>query len=650
MAADETPDLNEAIIPAAEGGAEAGPRGLRRLALWLRALPAQTVAILAGELGLLRRFPRFGLAVAAITLFPALYLAIYIGGVWDPAARTADLPAAIVNLDRGTDYRGQPVNVGRDLVARLDARTDFRFEPWSDEEAARAAVQSGALAFAVVIPADFSAQAVPGNAEGAGRITLLLSEGNNYQTAAIARRFVSELGHQVNATLNESRWKAVLSLAGESAGSLDRMKSGVGELVAGARRLDEGARGYGTAAHQLADGFGQVAEAVRTMDGRMPAAADLKKLRDGTASLASGQRELSGGLSRLQNGAGQLRDGLKEMEDKSKSIPFGGARVSEGAGKLGAGAGQLRSGLASARQGSNRLAAGADEVAKGTATLVDGVTALGDGIHTLAARLPADEDLEKFGAGADSLVEGSDRLLAGLERLDAAIPDAIETIGGSAGGLASSVEPRIENLAPVPNNGAAFVPSMLSVAAWVGAVLLANMFNLRTIRQENAAAPRIAKALGKFALPAAAVLVQALFLALCMRFGLGLEPVDPVGFYATAALSSVAFFAVIFAFLRIAGDAGKLVAVLLLTLQLTAGGGILPAELTSGFYQDVHGWLPFTFAIEAFRAAIFGAFAGDWQTPLRAVALFLAGGLAVAVLVGRWKIVAPADHRPSIDI
>lgn len=643
----------ESGTAADEKGAEPEARSesrARRVVRYMRAIPGDFLRVFAAEAILLVRYRRFGIAIAAICFFPALYLLIYLGGVWDPVARTGALPVAIVDLDRGVDYRGRSVNVGEELTKTLLARDDLGFRVERSEAAARDKVASGALAFAVVVPSDFSANAVPGEKPGQGRVRILLSEGNNYSTSGIARRFAAELGHQVNETLNAERWKAVLRTAGDSAGDLKQLKSGIGQLRDGARQLNDGTHVYGDAATGLGNGFEKVSGAIHTMEAKLPADADLEKLTNGAMALAGGQRKLGSGLAQLHSGAGQLEAGLGEMQEKSKAIPFGGQRVSDGAAQLKAGAAKLGNGIASAQDGSRRLAYGADEVARGTARLTDGMSALGGGIRQLSAAMPSDDKLKQFVAGADRLEEGSDRLLVGIEKLDAAVPADIATIGGTAKGLASSVTPVLDNLAPVENNGMAFAPSMLSVAAWVGAVVVANMFSMRALRSDLATAPRSSKALGKYALPALVVLAQSLLLALCMRYGLGIVPADRLGFWVTSVLSALTFFAVVFALLRLVGDAGKLVAVLLLTLQLTAGGGILPAELTGGFYQSVHGWLPFTFAIQAFRASIFGAFGGDWETPATLLAWFLAGSLVFAIFLGRWKLVTPADYRPAIDI
>ena len=147
---------------------------------------------------LFRRFPRLGLAVFAIAAVPAVYALIYLSSVWDPNAKTNALPVAIVNLDAGITYQGRVVNVGAELTAGLIQSASFGFRPMSDAQAARQSVGLGSLAFAIIIPQDFSANAVPGVNAGGGRVTVVLSEGNNYAAAGFARRFAAELGHQAD--------------------------------------------------------------------------------------------------------------------------------------------------------------------------------------------------------------------------------------------------------------------------------------------------------------------------------------------------------------------------------------------------------------------------------------------------------------------
>ncbi len=606
--------------------------------------------IVGAESGLLRSHPRFGLAVIAVAVFPALYLVIYLGGVWDPAARTTALTVGVVDLDRGTEYHGHFANAGTDLSKSLLADGTFRYRFVDNESEARAAVDAGGMAFAIVIPADFSANAVPGRNEGAGHIRILFSEGNNYSEAAIVRRFASELGHKANETLNEARWEAVLQASGKSIDELDKLRDGVARLASGAAELDNGVATYRDAVKSVAEGFSATAGAVRTMRDKLPPNDRLAAFRQGARELADGQHELDRGIARLSAGSGKLTNGLHQLTDKTRTIPIVGPRISNGATELGNGSEKLRSGLRAARTGSRKLVGGADALSDGASQLVDGMTKLGDGIRLLASRLPEDEKLTAFADGADRLSDGASRLRDGVELLKAALPDKIETLDGDAAGLANSIEPQLVNLAPVANNGMAFAPSMLSVAAWVGAVVLANMFSLRSIRADSAGAPRLAKATGKLALPLAMVLVQAALLSVITQYWLDIPAADPAGFWITTFVVSATFMTVIFALLRMTGDAGKLVAVLLLTLQLTAGGGILPVELTAHFYQAVHDWLPFTFAVQAYRASLFGALGGDWRTPTIMLGTMFAMALAVSVAVGRWRIVDGEAYKPGLDL
>jgi putative membrane protein len=416
------------------------------------------------DLALVRRSRMLRLAVLGVSIVPAIYALIYLSSVWDPNAKTSALPVALVNLDTGIHYQGHDINVGSQLGTVLIGKRMFGWKSGTDAESARQAVASGQLAFAVIIPADFSAQAVPGAVAGGGKIRVILSEGNNYSSAGFARRFAAELGHQVNETLNEKRWELVLSTALGSQQSLARLKSGMEQVRNGARTLAQGAGQYSAAAAQVSGGFSQVASGVRTLETRLPADAELKALASGSRQLLAGQRELGAGLEQLQGGAARLTDGARQLQTQGADIPFYGSAVAKGAGDLAAGANLLGEGLGRAREANNQLVQGATQLDAGVASLTDGLAAMGGGVRTMASRLPSDDKLDAFAAGGKTLASGSDHLYACIKLLDAALPATMDKLDGSARGLADSVEPELENLAPVPNNGSAFAPNMVAVA------------------------------------------------------------------------------------------------------------------------------------------------------------------------------------------
>ncbi|MES2508961.1 MAG: YhgE/Pip domain-containing protein [Pseudomonadota bacterium] len=630
------------------------------------------------EAALFGRFPKLRVSVIGILLIPALYALIYLSSVWDPAGRTASLPAIIINHDAGINYGGQQVNMGRELTETLQHKQAFGFRIENDEDAARKAVRQGRAAFTLIIPQDFSATAVPGLKSGGGKLVVYASEGDNYTGAGLARRFAAELGHQVNETLNEKRWAIVLGATANAGESVVKLRDGVGRLKTGAQAIEAGlvqahtgstklaAGGEQLAAGvgQLTGGVKQLGAGIRTMDAKKPKAQDLQALKSGAASVAAGHAELGKGLDELHTGAQKLTDGAGQLRDETSGIPIVGGRISAGAGQIADGGAQLTAGLQSARNGEAKLADGSQRVSTGVAALTDGIGELGAGITSMAGALPPDAKLDELGRGGTELAkgtqdlrvglgrlrDGSQQLSAGLELLAGSLPTQVQSLEGSPRGLASSVEPVMEIDAPVANNGAGFAPNFVPVALWLGAVMTAFIFHLRRLPEAAAGYTRFAQILGKLAIPAAIVLGQALVILLMLLFILNIRVIHLPGLALTLALSSLTFMLIIVVLTRAFGDAGKAVALILLILQLSSGGGILPIELSGAFFQSINPWLPFTWVVRAVRASMFGAYDNQWLQLSAVIACAAAIGLVAATFIGRWRFVSEEEHRPAIDL
>ena len=648
--------------------------------------------VIGADWRLFGHFPKLRLAAVGVLFVPAIYALIYLGSVWDPNARTGALPVGIVNDDAGVHYRDQDVNVGKEIVATLDKQHLFGFRGYPDAEAARAAVRDGRLYFALLIPRDFSRLAVPGAEPGSAKLVIYTSEGNNYAAAGFARRFAPELAHRVNEALNAKRWELVLATAAGSEDSLHKLKNGITQLKQGAQQLDgglaqasqgadalhAGAQRLDKGSAQLDDGVGQLTAGVkrlgaglRTMDAKKPGDADLQALAAGAHQLAQGETELGGGLRQLHQGSLRLVAGSGELKEKSASIPLVGGKLAQGAGQLQAGAKQLADGLDHAVRGQARLQQGAQRLDDGVSRLTTGVAQLDAGIHSAATGIPDDVRLDALATGNAAvrkgaaqlesgsatlatglhrLHDGSAQLAAGLQLVDASLPAGVDGLEGSASGLAASVQPDLEIAAPVENNGSGFAPNFVPVALWVGAVMTTFLFYFRRLPRTAEAAPRLAQVLGKLAVPAAMVLAQAAIMLLMLRLLLDVRIPNLFSFGITLAVASLAFLAIMLALIRLIGDAGKALAVIFLIIQLSSAGALIPIELTNGFYQALHPFLPITWVVRAFRASLFGAFDGAWLPALGVVMLQGVLALLVACFLGRWKFVADADYAPAIDL
>jgi len=638
---------------------------------------AQVALVARLETQFYLRQPKLLLAALAVALIPAIYVLIYLSSVWDPASHTGALPVALVNLDRDVHYRDQVFNLGREVTEKLKSAHLFGYVDQADEQEARRMVRDGRVAFALVIPADFSSNAVPGAGRGAGRLTVYSSEGNSYQSANLARRFAEDLGHEINDRLNERRWALVLSNAVGSQRSVERLNqavdqlsrgahqlvAGVGQAADGADALGAGAGRLDSGVERLASGVKEIGAVLRTLESRQPAAADLNRLKAGAESLAAGHGELGHGLAELLAGTQRLSGGVVAFRDEARSSVLLGGRILDGAEELSDGMGKLDAGLQAAISAQRKLGDGAGRVSEGVGALSGGLQSQGAALRTIVASLPADSQVEdlaagtgKLATGAAALADGNRKVKAGAQQLDLGLalladelPDSVDGIGGSAEGLANSVRPEVEVEAAVQNNGSAYAPNIIPAALWLGAGIAAFLIHVRVLPREAEGFFRIAQLLGKIAVPSVVVLAQALLVLLSVMFVLHMQVVDLVPFALTLTVSALTFLIIVFALTRAFGDAGKALSILFLAVQLSSSGGLIPVELSGGVFMDISPWLPLTWVVKALKAAMFGAFDHAWQFPLLLVALTGLAAAALACVVGSWRYVEQSSIRPSVD-
>ncbi len=622
-------------------------------------------------------YPRLLVAALAVALIPAVYTIIYLSSVWDPASNTGALSVAVVNHDSEITYREHVFNIGNEVVTRLKSTGTFGYQDFHDEALARQRVREGRLAFALIIPSDFSSNALPGAQAGAGKLVIYTSEGNNYETAGLARRFAGDLGHAVNESLNERRWALVLNSAAGSERSVSRLREGAEQLRKGARELSEGAsqntsgaktvsggaRNVNDGVEQLTDGVKQLGAGLRSMDAKRVSQSELNRLKNGADALANGHVELTQGIDELQAGANRLQAGMTDFRDEARNSLFVPGSVADGLGQLTEGMTQLTSGLQQTSDAQQRLTEGAKQLNGGVTSMTTGLRALTGGIHTAVNKLPEDSQLDTLSRGTqdlargtDTLVEGSQRLKVGALRLQAGIdlladslPGEIQPLDGSAQGLANSVQPLVEVHAAVENNGSGFASNVVPGALWLGAGIAAFLIHVRVLPRKAQNFSRPAQMIGKLLIPAAVVLLQAGLVLLTLIFVLKINIVSLGPLSLTLGIAALTFLLMVYALTRAFGDAGKALAMVFLAVQLSSSGGILPVELSGGLFANISPWLPLTWVVQALKASMFGAYDGVWLRPLGWVAL---SGMAVATLAcyaGRWRYVRTSEVRPAVS-
>ena len=89
---------------------------------------------------------------------------------------------------------------------------------------------------------------------------------------------------------------------------------------------------------------------------------------------------------------------------------------------------------------------------------------------------------------------------------------------------------------------------------------------------------------------------------------------------------------IIYTLVSLFANLGKALAVLVLILQVSGGGGSYPLQLLPQIFQDMSPFLPATHAINAMRAASMGVYNNDFLIEIGCLLLFLVPFIVMGIL------------------
>jgi putative membrane protein len=348
-------------------------------------------------------------------------------------------------------------------------------------------------------------------------------------------------------------------------------------------------------ASDIATGTGQLKASERALT---DLSANLLKLDTSLQKLSDGASQVTGGVKQMQAGAASLGG----ISDSLGALTTALDRLDAGAKKLYDGSLSLTAGLQEAKTGSNQLVGGGQKLQDGTAQLQEGVTALSDGISS--AKSSVDNAIDK--ANND-----------------------LKATQGLSDFASKPVTVNESPINPVPNYGTAFGPYFISLSLYVGALIMFVGIYLdgdEKIPMLSRDSGRRFVRVGVFAVIG---IVQAVGLALIVRYGLGIHLANPAAYYLSCILTSLVFIAIVQFFMVCLKDAGKFLSMLLLILQLTANGGTFPMETVPKFFNVISPYMPMTYSVRLFKETISGY---DSKAALTSVLILAAIGIFFTVL------------------
>lgn len=234
-------------------------------------------------------------------------------------------------------------------------------------------------------------------------------------------------------------------------------------------------------------------------------------------------------------------------------------------------------------------------------------------------------------------------LEAALERAENSgdLSEVTEIIGSNpatfASELASPVTLKTIPVFKVDNFGSQMAPLYTVLGLWVGALLLAVLIRTEVPRESL---PALSKPLkpwqeyfGHYAIFGGMALLQSTILFGGLIGFVGVRPAHPFLLILAGWVMSFVFSLITYTLVLAFGEAGKAIGVLLLVVQISAGGGAYPLAVLPQWFQNISPFVPVSHATTAVRAAIAGVYDADYWKALGFLLLFTVPVLLIGLVL-----------------
>ncbi len=562
-----------------------------------------------------RRWVR-ALAIVAAAVVPLAFAGLTMAALSDTEAGVDRIPAAIVNQDEmvtqtAEDGTEMPILAGRLLVTELTGANSPGMD-WqlSNAKEAAAKLAAGEVYAVLTIPSDFSSSVVSLSSTDPvqAQLTLQTDDAHSYLAGTVAQSLGDGMVRAFGSELTQQYISGIYTQFGTVGEAFTQAADGAAQLSDGAGQAASGAQQFASGVDQYTDGVSALSSGLGQLNA---GAAQLDQISANVAAYTGGVSQLSAGIA-AQTAALAANPGdpvalgtLQVLSQRLAETAAGGSQLS---GAVTGGIDGIQSGISQSASGAARLAgngatidSGAQSLADGNAQLASGATELATGLREGADRMSGTET-----PGADAASVAADPV--GLEVTTA---NAVTQIGQVVGTY--------------------FVP----LGLWVGAIAIFLVLP-RLSRRVLASTAGSSRVLGSEVVRSGGIAaLQALLLVLLLHLVAGvawsLLPAT-LGLSLVAALAFTAFHQLLTVGL---GRAGLVVSLLLLSLQVAAVGGILPAQALAGPFAFIGSISPLGWASTGLQQIVTGGDVGIAIGSGFALAAFGAVSLLASRLVLR---------------
>lgn len=449
------------------------------------------------------------------------------------------------------------------------------------------------------------------NAKSLYVLAAQLQASGDLQTAAQVKEIADSLAANVTSAANDATAiSAVFEQVTPSLSKVTELKNGVAELNENKELVLGGAK---TAVSGMYSGLANVSYALDTQI--IPG---MSTLDGGISQVSDGAKSLSSGLTTYTSGVAQVGSGLTQLNDNSAQLNSGASRLSSGASQLSSGAKSLDSGADELKSGTNQLADGTKTLDNGTKTLTSGFATLTannskltSGANQLAdGAVTLNDGAGQLYDGSITLGNGLSDLKDGANTLKTGLEDGQKTIDENKGDdavyemISSPVKSNETKISNVENNGHAMAAYMMCVGLWVLCIAFCIMYPLTEHHGEIKSG--FSWWLSKAGIAYLVALVSAYAMIGSLQLFLHFEPTELLNTFLVAGITAIAFMSILYFFNVWLGKVGSFLMLIFMVVQLAGSAGTYPIEISGDFVATIHKWLPFSYAVDAFRGTISG--------------------------------------------
>ena len=172
------------------------------------------------------------------------------------------------------------------------------------------------------------------------------------------------------------------------------------------------------------------------------------------------------------------------------------------------------------------------------------------------------------------------------------------------------VELQTNDIYPIANNGSASTPFYTALCLWVGALLLSSVatteYHLE--KKDKKCFTQRETFVARMLTFLTMAIAQSLIVTLGNMFLLGVDVHNPVYSVLFALLVGLAFMMIVYVLAGLFGNVGKGIAIIILVLSISGGGGNYPIQVSGKFFQFINPLLPFTHAVNLLRESAGGIY------------------------------------------